>query len=116
MLKIFFRDFFTVSRKVSGHFAKVNGQHACQGCQTERFGGMGCQKTFVRISCNLKNMSHSGGALVEIASRNARGALLDVAAVVGDQAFAFMVDGGMFDQLAVSMPGSGVSQACCTSV
>jgi hypothetical protein len=40
MLKIYFPGFFPVSGKISGHFAKVNGHLACQGCQTERFGGV----------------------------------------------------------------------------
>jgi hypothetical protein len=40
----------------------------------------------------------------------------DVAAVVGDQAFAFPVDGGMLDKPAVRLPESRASQACCTSV
>jgi hypothetical protein len=39
----------------------------------------------------------------------------DVATVVGNQAFAFLVDEGMFDKLAVRLPESGVPQACCTS-
>jgi hypothetical protein len=35
--------------------------------------------------------------------------LREVAAVVDDQAFAFLVDGGMFDKLAVRLPESGDS-------